>query len=634
MKQYTPEEQQDLSFPSVAQIPVGESLVQNKSTSSQKNSVFEHSTSDYVKKLYKILEDTSVKDVICWGPKGDCFIVKDLNEFATSILPRIFKHSNFTSFVRQLNKYDFHKIKNADNPLVTDQPWTFRHPDFREGRRDMLDHIKLKTRRKSICGDAESTTSGSLANSAHQLEIQNSRIESLEARLTSLGAAHQDGLSSLRTLERSQYEVISQMVVFQHSGAGKTNQLPANDNLSARDSSFMFLEAPEMQEILDQSFLAPDVARATLEQMSEISPNAQAAGVFPSTAAMRVPGIRAIASENPRVTIPENSQDPEGEMVLPMPTNPPNLDVDHIAPLSSTSDARSLPAWDARAGLEVYTVGHLMPRGNNDFGPFDGAMAGNQNAPDAVTEPRNASPRQTQTLRVRRSTFVPGWTVPPRVLLVDDDAVTRKLSTKFLRVFGCTTDVAVDGVSAVNKMNLEKYDLVLMDIVMPKLDGVSATSMIRKFDTQTPIISMTSNWRPTEIMTYYSSGMNDILPKPFTKDGLLEMLEKHLAHLTVIKQCMSTPIPQLPSGASGIGDGTVSSIDSELDYSLGTLDLGVGSANVLADLGITDEEYNKLIADLFNVDGTDFESEKRPLDLDGEDLDDRASKRARFEVIQ
>jgi hypothetical protein len=62
--------------------------------------------------------------------------------------------------------------------------------------------------------------------------------------------------------------------------------------------------------------------------------------------------------------------------------------------------------------------------------------------------------------------------------------------------------------------------------------------------------------------------------------------------------------------------------------------LAVGSANVLADLGITDEEYNKLIADLFNADGTDFESEKRPLDLDGEDLDDPASKRARFEVIQ
>jgi osomolarity two-component system response regulator SKN7 len=47
-------------------------------------------------------------------------------------------------------------------------------------------------------------------------------------------------------------------------------------------------------------------------------------------------------------------------------------------------------------------------------------------------------------------------------LLVEDDAVSRKLSSKFLQVYGCTIDVAVDGVGAVNKMNLEKYDLVLM----------------------------------------------------------------------------------------------------------------------------------------------------------------------------
>ena len=60
---------------------------------------------------------------------------------------------------------------------------------------------------------------------------------------------------------------------------------------------------------------------------------------------------------------------------------------------------------------------------------------------------------------------------------------------------------------------------------MPKLDGMSATSLIRQFDPMTPIISMTSNSKPQEIMTYYSHGMNDILPKPFTKEGLLSMLE-------------------------------------------------------------------------------------------------------------
>ena len=57
-----------------------------------------------------MLEDTSWAHVVSWGPHGDCFVVKDMNEFTKTILPRMFKHSNFASFVRQLNKYDFHKV--------------------------------------------------------------------------------------------------------------------------------------------------------------------------------------------------------------------------------------------------------------------------------------------------------------------------------------------------------------------------------------------------------------------------------------------------------------------------------------------------------------------------------------------
>ena len=71
--------------------------------------------------------------------------------------------------------------------------------------------------------------------------------------------------------------------------------------------------------------------------------------------------------------------------------------------------------------------------------------------------------------RLRGKAFVPGWAVPPRVLLVDDDLVSRKLFSKFLQVSGCTIDVAVDGIGAVNKMNLEKYDLVLMVSASPVL---------------------------------------------------------------------------------------------------------------------------------------------------------------------
>jgi osomolarity two-component system response regulator SKN7 len=70
-----------------------------------------------------------------------------------------------------------------------------------------------------------------------------------------------------------------------------------------------------------------------------------------------------------------------------------------------------------------------------------------------------------------------------------------------------------------------------MDIVMPQLDGVSAASLVRQFDSTTPIIAMTSNIRRDDINMYFNHGMNDVLPKPFTKEGLLNMLEKYLSHL-------------------------------------------------------------------------------------------------------
>jgi osomolarity two-component system response regulator SKN7 len=64
----------------------------------------------------------------------------------------------------------------------------------------------------------------------------------------------------------------------------------------------------------------------------------------------------------------------------------------------------------------------------------------------------------------------------------------------------------LDGLEAVNKMNAgSKYDLVLMDIIMPNLDGVSACHLIRQFD-HTPIIAMTSNIRSDDISMYFHHG--------------------------------------------------------------------------------------------------------------------------------
>lgn len=68
-----------------------------------------------------MLEDPSFQHIVSWGPHGDCFVVKDMNDFTKTVLPRMFKHQNFASFVRQLNKYDFHKVKNTDDNSYGEQ---------------------------------------------------------------------------------------------------------------------------------------------------------------------------------------------------------------------------------------------------------------------------------------------------------------------------------------------------------------------------------------------------------------------------------------------------------------------------------------------------------------------------------
>ncbi|KAI6040574.1 HSF-type DNA-binding-domain-containing protein [Pisolithus marmoratus] len=451
-------------------------------------------TSDFVKKLYKMLEDQSFSHVVSWGPNGDCFVVKDMNEFTKSILPRMFKHSNFASFVRQLNKYDFHKVKNTDDSQFGEHSWTFKHPDFHADRRDALENIKRKVpaARKSApsgsgIGPSTLGRSGATSGLRQQVTALQSQNDSLR---TQLGRSE----DRVRGLERYYKDVLGEMVHFQR-------------NLAQQDALMQSL----VQYFLRSEGDPTTIARASLAQMNEMSRRAGAATDMASTT-----GTGSVNGSDMTSDIPDGNG---------------SADVDGVDGIG-VCGGEGFEKEESPGAEEV-----VQPTPTNP---------GVRESSSGTSGTASSSSGGGQKLRVRRSTFVPGWAVPPRVLLVDDDAVSRRLSSKFLQVFGCAIDVAVDGVGAVNKMNLEKYDLVLMDIVMPKMDGISATSLIRRFDHITPIISMTSNSRPAEIMTYYSSGMNDVLPKPFTKEGLLDMLEKHLRHLKVIQEM--SRVPRMPCG--------------------------------------------------------------------------------------
>ena len=65
----------------------------------------------FLSKLYDILNDNAYKKIICWNNEGTCIIISDMNKFCNNVLPKYFKHNNYSSFVRQLNIYGFRKCQ-------------------------------------------------------------------------------------------------------------------------------------------------------------------------------------------------------------------------------------------------------------------------------------------------------------------------------------------------------------------------------------------------------------------------------------------------------------------------------------------------------------------------------------------
>lgn len=103
----------------------------------------------FVSKLYSMLEDDTIKEMISWGASGTTFSVANPAEFAKIVLPNWFKHSNWQSFVRQLNMYGFHKVNHTYQGTPDDeiQVWEFKHPSFRRGEIQLLNDIKRKSSR-------------------------------------------------------------------------------------------------------------------------------------------------------------------------------------------------------------------------------------------------------------------------------------------------------------------------------------------------------------------------------------------------------------------------------------------------------------------------------------------------------
>ena len=118
---------------------------------------------------------------------------------------------------------------------------------------------------------------------------------------------------------------------------------------------------------------------------------------------------------------------------------------------------------------------------------------------------------------------------PLNILLVEDHKLNQKLASTYLINFGLHVDLAENGLEAIDKLNIKQYDLVLMDIQMPLLDGYNTSKKIREeLKNFVPIIAMTANIMPHEKEKCLSYGMNDYLSKPFKEVDLYNILIANL----------------------------------------------------------------------------------------------------------
>jgi two-component system, sensor histidine kinase and response regulator len=118
-----------------------------------------------------------------------------------------------------------------------------------------------------------------------------------------------------------------------------------------------------------------------------------------------------------------------------------------------------------------------------------------------------------------------------RILLVEDEPINREIAQIMLDDIGFYVDIAEDGLGAVEQASHNAYDLILMDMQMPQMDGLQATAKIRQQagHGQTPILAMTANAFAEDKIRCLAAGMNDFIAKPVTPEDFYDILLKWLS---------------------------------------------------------------------------------------------------------
>jgi len=190
--------------------------------------------------------------------------------------------------------------------------------------------------------------------------------------------------------------------------------------------------------------------------------------------------------------------------------------------LSATSAARILnsSSWrlDGEASLPLSLTRSILNCMNGSIRAEDNAGQG-MTVVFALAAPIFEAVERTQTRPTAGSS--------PHVLVVDDNATNRMVAEALCAMFDCTCETAADGLEAVEAARVGRFDMILMDIKMPRMDGLAATKAIRNLGgaaAAIPIVALTANVDAEDARSYLAAGMCAVVEKPIKPDRLLQAI--------------------------------------------------------------------------------------------------------------
>ncbi|TPX33005.1 hypothetical protein SmJEL517_g03983 [Synchytrium microbalum] len=211
--------------------------------SSSGRSIIGKDAPNFVHKLRGMISDRMYQHLISWNFAGTSFVVTNVNEFSKEVLPKHFKHNNFSSFVRQLNMYGFHKVnklprgsKNSDTIQ-----FEFSHSKFLRERPDLTDLIK----RKSLDSDVLRRENGDITASVQVMHMQQT---DMMREFNSMKHLVQDVLRELQECRKRQavhQSVIQRLVGYIHSN-GRPIPPELDMELYERELSSKRIETPNI----------------------------------------------------------------------------------------------------------------------------------------------------------------------------------------------------------------------------------------------------------------------------------------------------------------------------------------------------------------------------------------------------